>query len=52
MNAIAILIITYFKLRENQNVTVDNPAMVNIITYFKLRENQNLGQIFVLFELL
>ena len=36
-----LVIITYFKLRENQN----NPSSLIcphfIITYFKLRENQN-----------
>ena len=34
-------IITYFKLRENQNDIVIIRMPVKIITYFKLRENQN-----------
>ncbi len=34
-------IITYFKLRENQNVEAPSTTNLYIITYFKLRENQN-----------
>ena len=35
------IIITYFKLRENQNSWYKEGFMITIITYFKLRENQN-----------
>ena len=34
-------IITYFKLRENQNTITQKVFPTVIITYFKLRENQN-----------
>ena len=34
-------IITYFKLRENQNGQRTTKILKHIITYFKLRENQN-----------
>ena len=34
-------IITYFKLRENQNLIIVIITAFRIITYFKLRENQN-----------
>ncbi len=37
------LIITYFKLRENQNNGRQEYQCRFIITYFKLRENQNNG---------
>ena len=35
------MIITYFKLRVNQNRGVSVTAACLIITYFKLRVNQN-----------
>ena len=38
---ILTLIITYFKLRENQNILDCFSGSGTIITYFKLRENQN-----------
>ena len=41
MYATAKPIITYFKLRENQNQIAINKRCELIITYFKLRENQN-----------
>ena len=39
-------IITYFKLRENQNLQTLHNEDYWIITYFKLRENQNCDQIY------
>ena len=36
-----LFIITYFKLRENQNMAKAAVQGLIIITYFKLRENQN-----------
>ena len=46
------LIITYFKLRENQNRPEEELTNSEIITYFKLRENQNLGIIIKLIKVL